>query len=195
MRTFIAIELEKNIKEALSRIQLELKKTEADVKWVQAENIHLTLKFLGEVKEENIEKIIPCLKKIADTTNRFQIEIKDIGAFPSIKSPRVIWSGVSEGKKELMQLAGLVDDGLVKLEFPEEERKFSAHITIGRVRSPKNKAALSEAMQRLKFNALSQRVKSITFFKSTLTPKGPIYEKIAEERLRDKPNAPEQPYE
>ncbi|TAN62589.1 RNA 2',3'-cyclic phosphodiesterase [bacterium] len=184
MRTFIAIELGNPIKDALSRLQSELNKSEADVKWVLPENIHLTLKFLGEVKEEEMPEIIQSLKKIAREVNSFRVEINAIGAFPNAKSPRVIWSGIEQGKENLSQLAGLVEDALERLEFPREERKFSAHITIGRVRSPKNRAALSEAMQQLKFDALSQTVKSIILFKSSLTPKGPIYEKLDEENLK-----------
>lgn len=184
MRAFIAIELDKNIKEALSKIQLELKKTDADVKWVLPGSIHLTLKFLGEAEEEKIPKIIQAIKKIACALNPFRIEIKNIGAFPNTKSPRVIWVGIEQGKENLSQLAGLVEDALEGLKFPAEERKFSAHITIGRARSPKHKAALSETMQQLQFNPLSQAVKSIVLFKSTLTPKGPIYEKLTEENLK-----------
>ena len=183
MRTFIAIELDKEIKEVLSKIQTELKNAEADVKWVYPENIHLTLKFLGEVKEEKIQKIIHCLKEITNVKNPFQIEIKDIGAFPNINSPRVIWAGIWEGKERLLQLAALIEDALVKLKFPKEERKFSAHITIGRTRSPKNKDTLSQKMNQFKFNPFSQTVKSVVLFKSALTPKGPIYEKISEEKL------------
>ena len=184
MRTFIAVELDKNIKEALSKIQLELEKADADAKWVSAQNIHLTLKFLGEVKEEKIPKIIQCLKETADATADFQIEIRGAGAFPGAKSPRVIWAGISKGKEELLRLAGLIEDGLVKLKFPKEERKLCAHITIGRVKSPKNKDALSKAIAQLQLSPLLQQVKSITLFKSTLTPKGPLYEKLSEEKLK-----------
>ena len=184
MRTFIAIELGKPVKDALSRLQSELNKSEADVKWVFPENIHLTLKFLGEVKEEKIPKIIQSLKKIAHTVNSFRAEINTIGAFPNAKSPRVIWVGIEQGKENLLQLAELIEDGAVKLGFPREERKFSAHITIGRVRSPKSKAALLQTMEQLQFDPLSQTIKSIALFKSTLTPKGPIYEKLSEESLK-----------
>lgn len=184
MRTFIAVELDKPVKESLSRIESELKETGADVKWVSPENIHLTLKFLGEVKEEKIPEIIQALKGIARSVNSFRAEINTIGAFPNAKSPRVIWAGIEQGKENLSQLAGIAEDTLERLGFPKEERKFSAHITIGRVRSPKNRAALSQTMQQLKFDALSQAVKSIALLKSTLTPKGPIYEKLYEENLK-----------
>lgn len=184
MRTFIAVELDKPVKESLSRLQAELKESGADVKWVFPADIHLTLKFLGEVREEKIPEIIQALKEIARSLNSFCAEINTIGAFPDTRSPRVIWAGIEQGKENLSRLAGLIEDALERLGFPKEERKFSAHITIGRVRSPKNKAALSEAMQQLKFDALSQTVKSVILFKSTLTPKGPIYEKLAEENLK-----------
>ncbi len=185
MRTFIAIELGKEIKEVLSKIQSELKNAAADVKWVYPENIHLTLKFLGEVKEEKIPKIIQCLKEICNTINPFNIEIKDTGAFPDMKSPQVIWVGIEEGKEKLLELVELMEDILVKLKFPKEERKFSAHITIGRVKSLKNKGVLSQKINALQFGSPAhQEVKSIILFKSTLTPKGPIYEKLSEENFK-----------
>lgn len=183
MRTFIAVELDKPAKECLARLQAELKESGADVKWVYPENIHLTLKFFGEVTEEKIPEIIQILKEIAHSVNYFRVEIKSVGAFPNTKSPRVIWAGIEQGKENLLQLAELTEDGAVKLGFLKEERKFSAHITIGRVRSPKNKAALLQAMEQIHFEPLSQGVKSVVLFKSTLTPKGPIYEKLAEENL------------
>ena len=93
MRTFIAIELEEKIKELLSKIQAELKKSGEDIKWVNPHNVHLTLKFLGEIEEPKIPKIIQLLKEAAATLKPFTIEIKDIGGFPSLRSPRGILTG------------------------------------------------------------------------------------------------------
>ena len=183
MRTFIAIELDKKIKELLSKIQSELKSTNADVKWVTPENIHLTLKFLGEVKEEKIPRIIQSLKEACSNVKPFNIEIKNIGAFPNTKSPRVIWAGIEEGKEKLKELADLIEGSLIKLEFPEEERPFSCHITLGRVKTPENKEILCQKIGQIQFSPLSQEIKSLALFKSALTPKGPIYEKLSEEKM------------
>ncbi|HAH21133.1 MAG: 2'-5' RNA ligase [Omnitrophica WOR_2 bacterium GWF2_43_52] len=183
MRTFIAIELEEKIKEFLSKIQAELKKLDEDIKWVTPHNAHLTLKFLGEVEEQKIPKIIQLLKEIACAAKPFTIEIKDIGSFPNLKSPRVIWVGVEKGKEELTRLAHTVEDALVSLKFPKESRAFSTHFTLGRVKHIKDTQGFQKEVEQIQFPLLAQEVTSVTLFKSTLTPKGPIYEKLTETNL------------
>ena len=186
MRIFIAIELDKEIKKALSKIQDELKTTLVDVKWVEPENIHLTLKFLGEVEENKITKISQILKALSSQSEPFTIALCELGAFPNFKYPRVVWIGVSEGKTEFLKLAELIEDSLAQLKFPKEKRGVSAHFTLGRFRSNKNTDALSEKLNTIQVPRLKQKIKSISLFKSTLTPKGPLYEKISEKSLQGK---------
>ena len=192
MRAFIAIELDQNIKEKISAIQKKLKQTEADVKWVKPENIHLTLKFLGDIDEKKAEKIKNILKNLAGDRQTFDMAISELGAFPKLRFPRVIWIGIKEGADDALKITSILDDKLVSIGFAKEKRGFSAHITIGRVRSNKNRLRLIEAVN--KFNETNQKeftplekdflteftqtVKNITLFKSTLTPQGPIYEAL-----------------
>ncbi len=180
MRAFIAIEITKEIQETLSKLQAELKTAPADAKWVEPENIHLTLKFLGEVEEQKIPRIIQSLKEVSRIFKPFMMELKNIGGFPTIQSPRVIWVGIEKGKEGLHELAASIEDTLVKLKFPKETRKFSSHLTIGRVKYIKDKKSFSQILSKAQFSPLPQEVKSITLFKSTLTPHGPIYEKLSE---------------
>ena len=144
MRTFIAIELSGEIKNSLAQIESHLKYSGADVKWVSPDNIHLTLKFLGEISEEKCEKVKAALDEVAKTSAPFEISIKDIGAFPKLESPRVIWVGLDKGAKEATELAKKIDLSLSKLGFQEETRPFAAHLTVGRVRSAKNRETLKE---------------------------------------------------
>lgn len=186
MRTFIALEISEEIREVLAQIESHLKYAGADVKWVTPGNIHLTLKFLGEVDEGRIEKIKAILDKIGKQTKPFEITIKDIGAFPKIDLPRVIWVGLDKGAAESAELAKRIEDELSKLGFDKEDRPFTAHLTIGRVRSPKNKLALKERMQSLSFELKarsSKIVSSVTLFQSALTPSGSIYTKLHEAAL------------
>lgn len=184
MRTFIAIELDKEIKKALSKIQDELKTTQADVKWVEPENIHLTLKFLGEIEENKIPRISQILKDISSQTKAFMIALSELGAFGGLKYPRVVWIGIREGKTELSKLAGLIEDSLAQLKFPKEKRGFSAHFTLGRFRSGKNKDILCQKLNTTQVPELRQEIRSIILFKSILTSKGPLYEKISEENFK-----------
>lgn len=179
MRTFIAIELSQEIRDTLAQIASRLKYAGADVKWVEKDNIHLTLKFLGEISEEKAKLVAARLDTIAKETKPFEISLKDLGAFPKIDSPRVIWVGLDKGAKESTELAKKIGLALSKLGFQEEARPFAAHLTIGRVRSGLNKAALVEKMTSCQLSAISfQLIQSIALFKSTLTPKGPIYSKL-----------------
>jgi len=187
MRTFIAIELPNEIKDSLSRLQEELKASGADVKWVEPNNIHLTLKFLGEIDDKKIEKITKIIDDTAQGKDKFQINISSLGAFPKIDFPRVIWVGVDTGDKEVNDIAKELEEKIAKIGIPKEDRPFSSHITIGRTKSSLNREKL---VQDLKIKAelgarkLEFYVTKIALFKSTLTPKGPIYEALKETNLK-----------
>lgn len=184
IRAFIAISLTKEIQDKILKIQEQLRRSNADVKWVEPENIHLTLKFLGNVEEKKIEKIKGILEKISEEYEKFSMELLKIGAFPKLSNPRVIWIGIEKGKEKLQKTFSDLEEGLNKVGFKKEEREFSAHITIGRVKSPLNRSKLLEEIKRTNFERMNLLVTKISLFKSTLTPKGPIYESLYEADLK-----------
>ncbi len=185
MRTFIAIELDSEIRDYLAGIQEGLKKTGADVKWVQPQNIHLTLKFLGERDDKKIEKIKEILDAIVREKKCFAIRLFNIGAFPEIDSPRVIWVGIDKGDQETKTIAEELEDKISKIGIPKESRAFSSHITIGRVRSPHNRIALIKSLIELpEIEHKEFRADKITLFKSTLSPEGPTYDTLKEAYLK-----------
>ncbi|MFH0827731.1 MAG: RNA 2',3'-cyclic phosphodiesterase [Candidatus Omnitrophota bacterium] len=186
MRAFIAIELPQEIKTTLSRLQAKLKTAGADVKWVEPKNIHLTLKFLGEIDEQTIEKLNSCLEKIRKIKKPFTLNLSSPGAFPNPASPRVIWVGIKQGNTEIKEITLLLEKQSTEIGLTPENREFSAHITIGRTRSGKNRRELSKILSDLSQNSLEDNlftVDKITFFKSTLTSRGPVYEAIKEFHL------------
>ncbi|MFA6320872.1 MAG: RNA 2',3'-cyclic phosphodiesterase [Candidatus Omnitrophota bacterium] len=184
MRTFIAIELSDEIKTALAQTQSHLKYSNADVKWVDKDNIHLTLKFLGEIDEAKCMHIKSILDDIARSVKPFEISLKDTGAFPDMDHPRVVWVGLDKGAVESTELAAKIDEELSKIRFDKELRPFAAHLTIGRVRSPKNKQALKEkAANYIPQFTNPQLISSIILFKSQLTPTGSIYTKLHEAKF------------
>lgn len=187
MRTFIAIALPQEIKDSLGRLQNQLKTCGADVKWVEPNNIHLTLKFLGDIDDKKLDKIMRILEDTAKNKNPFQMRIFSIGAFPKMNFPRVIWVGVDKGDSETKQIAEALEEKIAKIGIPKEDRPFSSHITIGRTRSSLNRERLVEDLKTLANNFgqenLEFAVTKITLFKSTLTPKGPIYEVLKETNL------------
>jgi RNA 2',3'-cyclic 3'-phosphodiesterase len=188
MRAFIAVELPQEIKDSLSRLQGQLKKSGADVKWIEPNNIHLTLKFLGEIDEKQLEKIIRIIEDTVKDKNAFHARISSIGAFPKINYPRVIWVAIDKGDNEAKQTAKELEEKIAKIGIPRENKAFSSHITIGRTRSTINRERLVKDLSALENNLantdLEFIVAKITLFKSALTPNGPIYESLKEASLK-----------
>jgi len=186
MRTFIAITLPEEIKEKLKILQDKLKEAKADVSWVKPENIHITLKFLGEIDAQALEKISCVIKEVAKDKICFRARLSGLGAFPNTASPRVIWAGISEEDK-FKEIAAVLEEKLSQIGIPKENRNFSCHATIGRVRSNSQLYQLGKALTGFKEcfekETLEFEVGKITLFKSSLESSGPIYEILKEEAL------------
>lgn len=176
IRAFIAIELTGQAHDELACLQSALQKAGADVKWVEPENIHLTLRFLGDLVPEKAEELKKVLAEIAAGSKPFELTIKDVGAFPGLASPRVIWAGMGLGAAESARIAEAIETKLLTIGMPGEERKFHPHMTLGRVRSPKNCEKLRGIIETTKFEASSKiYVDHLTLFRSQLTMRGPVY--------------------
>jgi len=175
MRTFIAIELSDHVKKKIEQLQAPLKKTNTFVSWVKPENIHITLKFLGEVPENKINEVFSATGKALEGAKKFTMSLKGLGAFPDVRRPRVIWIGSGSGEKELSYLANRVEEEMEKIGFPKENRKFSAHFTIGRVKSSKNIEKLMELVKSSDFSTEEIEIKEVVVMKSQLHPAGAIY--------------------
>jgi 2'-5' RNA ligase len=179
LRTFIAVELDEQIKNELFKITNVLKSTQADVKWVEIENLHITLKFLGSVSLGKIERIIQVLTTSLLSLKPFSLTLNCLGVFPKITYPRVIWVDALTTNNQLENLAKMIEDNLVSLHFAKEKRQFQSHITIGRLRSNKNKQELINLIQNTPVEKKQMIVKNVTLFKSILSSKGPHYEKLS----------------
>ncbi len=179
VRSFIALELSEEVKKQLSELLEKLQRTNAAVKWVEPENLHLTLKFLGEVPQEKIEQVKSALSEIALSVSPFSFTVRGVGGFPSLSRPRVLWIGVEE-TPELMRLQKTVEQEMEKLGFPPEERPYHPHITIGRVKSmtgmEKVRAILTEKAK-LVFGVVL--VNHLILFRSDLSKEGPTYTPLA----------------
>ncbi len=183
MRSFIAINLPDQIKNSLTTIQDDLRKSGADVSWVARNNIHLTLRFLGDINDTQSKAITQILNEIAAQTRVFTMDLSGIGAFPSVISPRVIWIGIAADNQEIKKIAQLLEPRIQTVGIAAEKKEFNAHITLGRVRSDLNRVHLTNAIKELQAcpEAAKQAVAitTITLIQSTLTPRGPIYETLA----------------
>jgi len=175
IRCFIAIELSEEIKNTLAKIEKELEKTIYGVKWVEPGNIHLTLKFLGYIEKDIVEKIKEILKEIAAGMKPFKIKLSSVGAFPSPSQPRVIWVGIDEGKKESTEIANLIEEKVSPLGIEKENRAFHPHLTLARVKFLKDKSSVKNAFASSKVPQVEMTATKITLFQSTLSPEGPTY--------------------
>lgn len=183
VRTFIAIEIEN--KEVLSRlveVRDQLLGTGADIKGVEDENIHLTLRFLGEIRRDVIGLLCEELSKLKFP--KFRIHIRGISAFPLESRPRVIWAGIEEGSEKVIELNKLVESIIRKLGVPREREEFVPHITLARVKTHKNierLVTLLRSLAGIDFGYSS--VSSIHVKRSVLTPRGPIYSDLCSVHL------------
>ena len=180
LRCFIAIEIPETIKKSIADIIESLKKSGSDVKWVSDENIHITLQFLGETEEALIPDIKGALNKILATYSPFYIKIVDVGCFPSGRRPRVIWVGMKESPS-MINLYKDIASEMVKFGYQKEERGFSPHVTIGRVKSNRNMGELLRRLDEFTVGDFPDfEVQNVTLMKSELKPSGAKYYSLAE---------------
>jgi 2'-5' RNA ligase len=186
IRAFIAIDLSDEVRVAIEEAQARLKRMDLGVKisWTKVANLHLTLQFLGYVEETVVEKIKPALQLVAAQYQPFDASVQDAGAFPDEKRPRVVWVGCDDTGSRLPALARAVQTATQPLGFVPEHHEFSAHLTLGRIKSPRPDAALTRAIDSLKDTTFGTlRVEAIHLFESQLHPEGSIYTKLSSHAL------------
>jgi 2'-5' RNA ligase len=180
LRSFIAIELPEAVISALSEFQQELKKYGADVRWVKPQNIHLTLKFLGNIDDKDSDRIKKAIEGISKNCSYFDIRIKGTGVFPNMKNPRVLWIGVSENGI-LGGLQKAIEEAMSSLGFEKEDREFAPHLTLGRFRSSYGKESLLEKIELNRDREFGHiPVRMVSLMKSDLSPAGAKYSRVAE---------------
>ncbi|MCX5693283.1 MAG: RNA 2',3'-cyclic phosphodiesterase [Candidatus Omnitrophica bacterium] len=186
IRAFIAVEIDHQTKQKISELISNLKKSDADAKWITEGQIHLTLKFLGNIDEGSVHKISDALSGVSNNFNSFTINFSEIGAFPNLNHPAVIWLGVNKGAEFLKTLNEKIETALEKLRLKQENREFKPHLTLARIRSPNNIQNLVKLIEETDFNSWDDlRISKLTLFQSTLNPKGAAYTIIIEKYLQN----------
>jgi 2'-5' RNA ligase len=184
MRCFIAIEIPSEIKSAMVELQNDLRSAGADVAWTNPDNIHLTLKFLGEIDKKLISEVEQvCHATIADLSP-FTLSINGTGVFPNPRHPRVLWVGLGGEIERLEQLQERLDQRLVAIGFDDEEKDYQPHLTVGRIRSNKNLRELLARSDGFDLPALSFAVQAIVLMKSDLLPEGACYTELSKANLK-----------
>jgi len=189
IRAFIAIELGETISVALTDLQgqLKAKVPRRSVRWVKPEGIHLTLKFLGDVPANRIEEIERALTQACAGFPAFSLSVGGLGCFPNPRRPRVVWVGVQEESGTLAGLQKAIEDGMEKLGFAPEGRRFHAHLTLGRTQrraSSGDVRRLGQLVSETDIGSLGQmEARSVSLIKSDLKPTGAVYTQLAAVKL------------
>ncbi len=180
VRAFLAFDIENSeVKKSLTNSQKLVAHTGADVKLVEPENIHITIRFLGDITLIMADKVFEEMKKVQFTP--FSVRISGIGVFPSLSYPRVVWAGISEGTEQLANIFGQLEPRLQGLGFAPDNKGFSPHLTIARVRSTTHKMELAEFVKKNPAYLFGTvQANCLRLKKSDLTPKGPVYSTLKE---------------
>jgi len=184
MRAFIAVEFDPAIRERLAEAATRLRAASSGVKWVGLEQMHLTLKFLGEVEESAVDEVAVVMAEAAAGVAPFEVRVAGLGAFPPHGAPRVVWAGLDDSAGHLKGLHVRLDSGVAELGVEREGRPFAAHLTLGRVKDPRASQGVRSAIERetaAEFGV--QRVEELVLFQSVLSSSGPTYTPLRRQRL------------
>jgi len=188
MRVFIAIDIDEQIRKALSRLQNEMRSKvdikKGDAKWVNPDVMHLTLKFIGEIKDVQAVDVCNITKDVAGRHTNFELDVETVGYFGG-RSARVLWVGTGQNSENLLQLQNDLEQELASAGWPGETRKFSGHLTLCRVRNSKAGVKLAQMTEEYKdFKLGTVWADSVSVYQSQLTPKGPVYTVLGNYKLQ-----------
>jgi len=180
-RTFIAVDLDATLRDAVVALEQDLETAGARLKWIKPANLHFTLKFLGEVSTAQVARARIAARETAAAAQPFRIHLESLGAFPTLQKPEVVWVGVGEGKDELEALAAGLERQLVRQRFPLDRRHFRPHLTLARIRDVRAWGDVVRALERLRGVSLGRQViDTLIVYESRLSPKGSSYTALEE---------------
>jgi 2'-5' RNA ligase len=177
LRTFLAVPLDKSLRDRAVTLQEKLAATGAQVKWVEPENLHLTLLFLGEVDERDLASVCKATAQACAAVVPFRLSLEGVGGFPNLRRPRTLWIGSGEGSQELCVLHDALERPLLELGcYRREERAFTPHLTLGRVKSDRPNRDLELALtKQAAWKGGDMLAREVLVLSSQLTPRGPVY--------------------
>ena len=177
LRTFIAVSIDKTIRDHAVALQESLGRSGADVKWVEPENLHVTLLFLGEVEDRALPAVCRVVSDVTAERAPFEMSVERAGCFPNPRRPRTLWVGVGDGLQELVALHDALEQPLLDLGcYRREERQYTPHLTLGRVKGDSGADQLASALaRRADWQGGRVRVGEVLVMSSELRPEGPTY--------------------
>ncbi len=178
IRTFIAVDIPQEIKMEIDKAISELRPLAPEIRWVKAANLHLTLRFLGDISKDLVSDLASELAQNLNGFGQFQISLAGVGGFPNLKKARVIWIGAGEGCQRMTEVAASVEKACISGGFGKADKPFSCHLTIGRVKFPKGHEKLVSHIESMQFRSPLFPVSEVAIFKSDLLPAGPKYTRL-----------------
>ncbi|UCC80909.1 MAG: RNA 2',3'-cyclic phosphodiesterase [Candidatus Zixiibacteriota bacterium] len=175
IRTFIAVDLPQDAKMEVDKLTSTFRNEGRGIKWVNAENLHITLRFLGDVREEVVPRLAETIKTNIYGFGRFDLSLSGLGGFPNLRMPRVIWVDTYVGKDRLRDLATGVEMACIESKLGRSDKRFTAHLTIGRVKNPSGIDNVLKKIQGTRFETRPFNINAVTIFKSDLSPAGAKY--------------------
>lgn len=185
MRAFLAIEMSGEVRERYAAFHAESSRGHGDLRWVRPENLHLTVRFLGDTPERKVDAIRERLEDAARAVPAFRASVGAPGAFGPRNSPQVLWFGIADGSSQLLQLEERIDAPLSKLGFPRDGKPWHAHITVARNPRKVRFESWSEELARSGLPGLPLAVDSMAMYSSLTKPDGPAYTLVWSVRLKE----------
>lgn len=181
IRTFVAVAISSDVRVAAAELIDDLRGAGAEVKWIEPRNLHVTLKFLGDVDAGQIHHVCQAVEQAVADAAPFEFEVRGAGAFPDTRRPRTVWLGIGQGSREIAALNGRIEPPLEKLGFPKEARRFEPHLTVGRIRrgGPGVAELGKRIAERSEVEIGRTHVAEAIVFSSQLGRSGPTYEAMA----------------
>lgn len=180
MRTFLAVPCADAVAPRVCQLMEALGQFSSQVKWVEPENLHLTLKFFGNIDDQDLVQIIRAVQPIIESTAPMFVQFAGAGAFPSVDRPRTLWVGLTAGGEQLSAFQSELDKALARRGYPAERRKFHPHLTVGRVRDGHDQADMGRALRSLSdFEVGESTLDEVELIASQLQYAGPVYTTLA----------------
>ena len=186
IRLFIAFPIETAVRQHLSVVTDRFKPISTNVKWVDPKNMHLTARFLGDTDPGMVQSLVGAVQSTCQKFGPVKATVDRIGGFPNLRRPRVIWAGLSESAEALTDIVAKLQEELGQLGIGTDDKRFKAHLTLGRVKQPRGIERLAEELDRFKFEPIDIVFDRLELIESTLTPQGPIYRTLGSGELADR---------
>lgn len=186
IRLFVALKIETEIQQKFGAVISDFKTKGGKVKWIDAKNLHITLKFLGNTDRRDVDPIISQLQDSLKNFQAIESDFNNLGGFPNLRKPKVIWTDIDKNKNAVVDLAESINESFTEINIEKNDKPFKPHLTLGRVKSYEGITSLTDYLANYKFENIPVTFNKVQLIQSTLTQQGPIYRTLEEITLSER---------